>query len=83
MRRGVESEVIEASLEQVTPDDERASAQALVRRRLAAMSSVEHQARVRRLVGMLARRGYSSSLALAVVLDELGSANHSDPDVLE
>ena len=77
-QRGVAPELIEQSLEAVSPDTERATARALVLRKLSATSTLERQARVRRLVGMLARRGYPSGLALAVVLDALGGEADDD-----
>ena len=77
-QRGVAPELIEQSLESVSPDTERATARALVLRKLSATSTLERQARVRRLVGMLARRGYPSGLAFAVVLDALGGEADDD-----
>jgi regulatory protein len=79
VRRGVSGEVIDSTLETVTPDEERAAAEALVRKKLASTSRLERQARVRRLVGLLARRGYSPGLSMAVVLEALGGEDDGDP----
>jgi len=78
-QRGVDREVIESSLEQVTVDDERELARALVRRKLTSTARLDHQARVRRLVGMLARRGFPPGLSMSVVLEEVGG----DSDVVD
>ncbi len=65
--KGVADETIAQALESVNAQDERAAAEALVARKLAATRSLTTQARVRRLTGMLARKGYSPGLAFAVV----------------
>ena len=71
-QRGISNEVVDASLSAITVEDERAAARALVMSKLRSTSRLERQARVRRLVGMLARRGYSSGMAMSVVLEALG-----------
>ena len=42
------------------------------------MRRLDHATATRRLVGMLARKGYSAGLAFAVVKDELGAAVSED-----
>jgi regulatory protein len=79
-RKGVPDEVARDALAEVDPDDEREAARALVRRKLGSMSRLDHQARTRRLVGMLARKGYPPGLAYAVVREELGSAEDDDAE---
>lgn len=73
--RGVTGETAESALEQRTDDDERRDAAELVRRRMPAdldcADRAERDRTVRRLVGMLGRRGYAPGLAFAVVRDEL------------
>jgi regulatory protein len=71
-RRGVEPALVRAALEQVDSDDEVVAATALVRRRLASTAGLPTATRVRRLCGMLARKGYSGGLAARVVRDALG-----------
>jgi regulatory protein len=73
-RKGVAPETVEEALEQVSSDDERATAQALVRRRLRSLKGLDDAAQVRRLVGMLARKGYSAGMAYEVVRVELAAA---------
>jgi regulatory protein len=72
-RKGVDDETARAAVDELGPDDEAAAAAALVARRLPATRSLAPEARVRRLAGMLARKGYSSGLALRVVRDALAA----------
>ena len=69
--KGVSDEVVAAALEEVDGEDERAAAEALVRRKLSSLRGVDAAARTRRLMGMLARKGYSSGMAAAVVREVL------------
>ena len=69
--RGVAGELVEQAVAQLGADEESESARALVERKLRATRGLEHQARMRRLVGMLARRGYSEGLAYRVVREAL------------
>lgn len=69
--RGVSPEVAAEALDQVGDDDEAEAARALVARRLPATRGLDRDVRARRLVGMLARRGYSSTLAIRVVREAL------------
>ncbi|MDQ1641262.1 MAG: regulatory protein [Actinomycetota bacterium] len=70
-QRGVADETVSEAIEAVSPDDERASAVALVDRRLAATRGLPRETRIRRLTGLLARKGYSGGLAMAVVREAL------------
>jgi regulatory protein len=70
-RRGVAQSDITAAVDQLDPDTESATARALVARRLASTRSLPAPARVRRLAGMLARKGYGSALAYRVVREAL------------
>ena len=71
-RRGVEEETVAQAVGGISADDERVAASALVQRRLRTMSGLPRETQVRRLVSMLARKGFSQSLAMSVVLDALG-----------
>jgi regulatory protein len=64
----------------VDGDDERAAAEALVRRRLPSSRGLDYPKRVNRLVGMLARKGYGPGLAGDVVRRAL-AAEREDDDV--
>jgi regulatory protein len=70
-RKGVDESLIAAALSTVDDDAQVERAHELVRRKLSTMTTADGTARVRRLVGMLARRGYSESLAFRVVRKEL------------
>ncbi|MBB4946575.1 regulatory protein [Kitasatospora gansuensis] len=70
-QRGVAGELVERALEQVDSEDEEEAARELVRRKLRTVRALDPQVRTRRLVGMLARRGYSEGLAFRAVKDVL------------
>ncbi|MEX5721768.1 regulatory protein RecX [Geodermatophilus maliterrae] len=73
--KGVDGEDAEQALALVDDEDERVSARRLVERRLPSLRRVDRVTATRRLVGMLARKGYGGGLAGAVVrevLDETG-----------
>jgi regulatory protein len=72
-KKGVADETIAEALESVDADDERAAAEGLVARKLPVTRSLPTEARVRRLTGMLARKGYSPGLAFAVVREAIES----------
>ena len=73
-RRGVAKDDIDAAVGQLTPEMERAAALALVERRLSSTAGQPRQAQVRKLAGMLARKGYSPGLAYSVVREALDQA---------
>lgn len=75
-RKGVASEDAEAALDSVTPDDEYERATELVRRKLRTLpAGLDREKAMRRLVGMLARRGYGHQVAYAVVKAEWDATN--------
>ena len=79
-RKGVDDQVAREALAEIDPDDEEAAARALVRRKLRSLARVDDTVATRRLVGMLARKGYGSGLAFAVVRDELSNAGREGLD---
>ncbi len=79
-RKGVDDETARGALDEIDPDDEEAAARALVRKKLRSVAGVDTATATRRLVGMLARKGYPPGLAFAVVRDELGAAQIEAPD---
>jgi regulatory protein len=82
--KGVDSEVAAAALEEVDPQDEWDAARRLVARRLPSMQRLDRQTAERRLIGMLARKGYGGGLAGYVVreaLDERDDGADSGDDV--
>lgn len=72
-RKGISDEVVREVLDEVHAEDETAAARALVTKRLRSMRGLDQVTATRRLVGMLARKGYPPALAFAVVRDELGA----------
>ena len=70
-RKGIEDEVAAEALTAVSTEDEVEVAQALVRRRLASMHGLPRDVAIRRLVGMLGRKGFGASLAYRVVTEAL------------
>lgn len=71
--RGVADEIVDTAVEELDPEHELATARALVARRLAASRGLEPPARVRRLAGMLARKGYPAGVAARVVREALAA----------
>ncbi|NYI03076.1 regulatory protein [Allostreptomyces psammosilenae] len=69
--KGVAGEVVESAVERVDTEAEEAAARALVERRMRATRGLDGRVRTRRLVGMLARRGYPEGLAFRVVRQAL------------
>ena len=76
LRNGIDREHVEEALAQIDDADEWATARALVERKAASVASLEFPAQVRRLVSMLARKGYSAQVAFDVVKQVLG--RHTD-----
>ncbi|MEV0644317.1 regulatory protein RecX [Phytomonospora sp. NPDC050363] len=74
-RKGVDKELATLALEQLDDETERAAARELVARKLRGMSaSVAPDAKMRRLVGMLARKGYPPGVAMSVVREMIAEA---------
>ncbi|TDD74769.1 regulatory protein RecX [Actinomadura darangshiensis] len=70
-RRGVAGDTVNDAVETLDPAQEEATARALVTRKLRATQGADPAKRMRRLVGMLARKGYPPGLAYRVVKDAL------------
>ncbi len=79
-RKGIDDEVAGEALDELDPDDEVGAARMLVRRKLRSVRGLDQQVAVRRLTGMLARKGHSGSVAFRVVREEL-DADLTDPDL--
>ncbi|WP_079042459.1 recombination regulator RecX [Streptomyces albus] len=80
--KGVDSTVIDQAMDQLDADQEEETARALVARKLRATRGLERDKRLRRLAGMLARKGYPEGLALRVVRQALEEEGE-DPGALE
>jgi regulatory protein len=72
-RRGVDNDTAAEAVASVDSDAEEERARQLVRKRLPAMGSADQPTKIRRLVGMLARKGYPQGLAYRVVKEELAT----------
>jgi regulatory protein len=66
-RRGIDDGLAKEAIERLDPETEEASARALVDRRIASTRRLAPEASVRRLVGILARKGYPAGLSMRVV----------------
>jgi hypothetical protein len=78
-RKGIDEEVARDALGVIDESDEVDAARMLVRRKLRSVRGLGTDKAVRRLVGMLARKGHSSGVAFRVVREELG-ADLADPE---
>jgi regulatory protein len=72
--KGVEPEVAAEAVLAVGDDDERETARRLVDRKMGAMRRLDRATATRRLMGMLARKGYNGGLAAAVIREALDGA---------
>jgi len=70
-RRGVEDDEIREAVAGLGPDAETATARQLVAQKLPATRGQPAQARMRKLAGMLARKGYPPALAFRVIREAL------------
>jgi regulatory protein len=66
-RKGIDPQTATDAVDRISTDDEAEAARALVRRRAATMQSLTLEVRTRRLVSMLARKGFGAGLAYRVV----------------
>jgi len=78
--KGIEDDVVRATLGSLDDESERALAETLVGKRLRTMSGLDATVQARRLCGMLARKGYSPSVAYAVVSAALADAAEHQRD---
>jgi regulatory protein len=69
--RGVAAELVTEAVGLLDSEQEEQTARELVRRRLPGTRGLDRDKRIRRLAGMLARKGYPEGLALRVVRDAL------------
>ncbi|WP_406153551.1 recombination regulator RecX [Streptomyces sp. NBC_01023] len=69
--KGVDSELIEEAVGQLDSEQEEDTARELVTRRLRSTRGLDRDKRLRRLAGMLARKGYPEGMALRVVRQAL------------
>ena len=70
-RKGVDEELVRDAVDTLDPEQELRTAHELVARRLPATRGLAPDARVRRLAGLLARKGYPAGTAFRVVREAL------------
>jgi regulatory protein len=75
----VDDELARDALDELEPDQEEATARALVQKKLRSMRSLDRQVAMRRLLGMLARKGYPGALAMTVIKQELAATDEELP----
>lgn len=78
--KGVDDEVISAAVVDLSGEAEVQAAHRLVARKLRSMARLTPEVKTRRLVGMLARKGYSPSLAFSIVRDAVGGIDEETGD---
>jgi regulatory protein len=81
-RHGVEAEVATEALEAIDDDTEAAAARAMVDRKLRTIKGTP-EAIFRRLVGMLARKGYPAGVAIRAVKDALAARDEEAAEFAE
>ncbi|MFE3309118.1 recombination regulator RecX, partial [Embleya sp. NPDC059213] len=81
-QRGVDAVVVDEAIARLDPEQELETARALVARRLPGTRGLDRDKRIRRVAGMLARKGYGEGLALRVVREALDqeAADEADRD---
>lgn len=72
--KGVASELIDSALAEVDDEAEYQTARQLAERKVRSMARLEPPVQLRRLAGLLARKGYSPNLTYRVVREVVGSA---------
>ncbi|MCC9206193.1 recombination regulator RecX [Arthrobacter sp. zg-Y769] len=82
--KGIAPDLAAEALEQLSADDELEAARALARKKLQASADLSDRAvrdkQTRRLVGMLARKGYSPSLGFRVAAEVISEARDARGD---
>jgi regulatory protein len=76
-RKGVDAEVVAEAVADLDADDETEAARELVRRKLRSLQRFDTATQVRRLTGMLARKGYPPGVAFRVVREEVAEAEQA------
>ncbi|MFJ3925149.1 recombination regulator RecX [Streptomyces sp. NPDC090022] len=79
--KGVHASLVDEALERLDSEQEEETARELVARRLRATRGLERDKRIRRLAGMLARKGYPEGMALRVVRRALEEEGEDTEDL--
>jgi len=78
--KGIEDHLAVEALATISDADERDRARALVQKKLRAMHGLGMEVQTRRLAGMLARKGYPSSMSYSVIREAIAEAPEHLPD---
>jgi regulatory protein len=81
-QRGVADDTVKEAVEELAPEQEESAARELIAKRMAATRGMDPVKRTRRILGVLARKGYSSGLAYRLIrdaLEEEGIGDLTDP----
>jgi regulatory protein len=82
-QRGVDAVVVDEAVARLDPEQELETARALVARRLPGTRGLDRDKRIRRLAGMLARKGYGEGLAVRVVRDAIEAEADADAEAAD
>ncbi len=80
-RKGIADETTRTVLAELDPDDEAATARKLVERKLRTLRGQPPEVQLRRLVGLLGRKGYPPGLAYRVARSSLGVQSEGDDEL--
>ena len=72
-RKGIDVDLAREVLDEVQPDDEEAAARRVVQRKLRSTRGLDPQVQMRRLAGVLARKGYPPSLAMRLAREAVAA----------
>lgn len=70
-QKGVSDELVDATLQDIDPEQEKEQARALVARRLRSMRGLDREVQTRRLAAFLARKGYDAGVSYQVIREAL------------
>jgi regulatory protein len=82
-RRGVADDDVREAVETLDPDEEVATARQIVERKLRSTRGQPPDARARRLVGTLARKGYGAALSYRIVREALEAEGIDEPGLAD
>jgi regulatory protein len=82
-RRGVDADDVRDAVETLDPDQEAATARQIVDRKLRATRGQPFEARMRKLVGALARKGYGAALSYRIVREAIEAEGAHDAEAAE
>jgi regulatory protein len=82
-RKGIDHHAADEALAELDPDTERSTARELAERKLRTMGTAAPDAVFRRLVAMLARKGYPPGVAIGVVKDAIAARDAEFADAID